>query len=598
VIRLLERDKNHPSVIMWSLGNESGMGPNHAGASGLVKDFDPTRLVHYEGAQSVPTDPAYVDVISRMYPLPDELEDMANNPYHTRPILMCEYAHAMGNSIGNLKEYWDLIYAYPNLLGGHIWDWKDQGVEKTDEKGRSYYAYGGDFGDQPNSGNFLINGVVASDGSIKPATHEVKYVQQPVHFTLVEKSKVTVRIENRYQFLSTGHLDFSWTLWENGQEKSSGVIAPDPLSLNIQPGGFQEIGLPVGEQGKSNIELDESKINTLSLTARLKRMQNYAEKGHVVATEQFILSQPEMNLDAGITSGGKVIQMEESDDQLAVSGRDFDLVLSRSRPHLLEYSYKGKALITGPMKPNFWRALTDNDESGWHPDRTAGIWKELPEKLAVTDFTHTLENNVALIRTVSEAEGVKLYLDWRVDGSGTLKVDYRLTIPESMPELLRVGMRTQVSGDLTEMAFFGKGPFENYSDRQHAAYLGWYEGQVADFYYSHVYPQEMGNHMDVNFLSLGAKNQGISFRGNKLNISVLPFTMEQIREARHTVELEDAGVLNLNIDYAVAGVGGTDSWSIKARPLDPYRLLEKEYAYSFVIQPLQNKAYEQFTEGL
>lgn len=596
VIRLLERDKNHPSILMWSLGNESGMGPNMAGAAGLAKDFDPTRFVHYEGAQSEPTDPAYVDVLSRMYPLPDDLEAMANNPYFKRPVLMCEYAHAMGNSIGNLKEYWDLIYAYPNLLGGYIWDWKDQGVEKKDSNGETYYAYGGDFGDLPNSGNFLINGVVASDGSLKPATHEVKYVQQPLSFELIEKSNVTVRIENRYQFLSTEHLDFKWTLYEDGVEKNSGRLL---MFDNIQPGGFAEITLPMGDVDKAKIGLDKSRINTLSLTASLAGPRNYAENGFVTATEQFILSNPEVKLDAKTDSKSKAPQLEEAQEGVIVSGDNFKLVFSNSKPELSEYIFKGEALITKGMRPNFWRPLTDNDQQGWHADELLGVWKELPGKLKITEFKSEMEEDRVVIRTVSEAQGVKLFLDWTVHPSGELKMDYRLTIPEEMPEPLRVGMRAGLPVDFQEMSFFGKGPFENYSDRRHAAQLGWYAGDVSDFYYSHVYPQEMGNHMDVRFLTLQGKNSAMSVIGSKLNVSVLPYTMEMIQEAKHTNELKEADHLILHLDHVVIGVGGTDTWSIKARPLDLYRLLEKEYSYSFVILPPGKKrGYDLFLETL
>jgi beta-galactosidase len=264
----------------------------------------------------------------------------------------------------------------------------------------------------------------------------------------------------------------------------------------------------------------------------------------------------------------------------------------------MEYSYKNKPLITGALKPNFWRPLTDNDLKGWHADELLEIWEDLPEKLDITSFEPGRDENIAIIKTVSEAEGVTLQLDWTVDATGALKVDYRVSIPEDLPELLKVGMQTHVARELEEMSFFGKGPFENYSDRQWAARLGWYEGTVDDFYYSHVFPQEMGNHTQVSFLALQAKNHGLAVKGNGLNVSVLPYTMENVREAQHTHELEDAGALILNIDHAVTGVGGTDTWSIKARPIDPYRLLEKEYAYSFIIQPAQKKAYELFVDSL
>ena len=257
VVRMVERDKNHPSIIGWSLGNESGSGPNHAGAAGWVKEFDPTRFIHYEGAQGQPehpdytaygseefrkkgrtanpTDPLWVDVISRMYANLEDLEALAKSPYISRPIMECEYAHAMGNSLGNFQEYWDLMHSYPNLIGGFIWDWIDQGVLTTDENGKEFFAYGGDFGDQPNDNNFCMNGVIASDRTPKPQTWEAKYVMQPVQITAVDLKNGLVRMLSRFNFENLNAYKVSWTLNEDATEIQSGVL--EGLSLN--PGSQQ-----------------------------------------------------------------------------------------------------------------------------------------------------------------------------------------------------------------------------------------------------------------------------------------------------------------------------------------------------------------------
>jgi len=583
VIRLLERDKNHPSVIIWSMGNESGMGPNFAGASGLIRDFDPTRYVHYEGAQDIPTDPAYVDVISRMYPTPEELEEMAKNPYHTRPILMCEYAHAMGNSIGHLKEYWDLVLEYPNLLGGFIWDWKDQGLEETDKNGITYYAFGGDYGDQPNSSNFLINGVVASDGTVKPHTNECKYVFQPVNFDMAGNRQDRIRIENRYNFRSTDHLLFKWEMVENGKVTAQGNFE----KVRLVPGDFMELPVPT-------VKNQENSFVTLNVSAVLKENEIYAGKGFTVAEGQFILGEAEMDLR---TTSGKSnsIQVSETGEVLSLKGNTFSLDISKEYPALMSYRLNGEEILAGEMKPNFWRPLTDNDERGWHAGDLLKEWKSLPNEMKIIGFEVKETDGKVSVHTVSEASGVMLTLTWEVDAIGAVRIDYEIDIPDDLPEMLRIGMQLGLNGAFDNMSFFGKGPYENYPDRKQAARLGWYEDRVDDFYYSHVMPQEMGNHTGVSFLSLSGDGTGLNFVGNDLNVSVWPYTMKNIEKAKHTNELEGSGFYTVNIDHKIAGVGGTDTWSIKARPIDKYRLLEKKYSYSFMLVPYWGKsAYDNF----
>ncbi|MFC2098921.1 glycoside hydrolase family 2 TIM barrel-domain containing protein [Bacteroidota bacterium] len=583
IIRLLERDKNHPSVIIWSMGNESGMGPNFAGAAGLIKDFDPTRYVHYEGAIANPTAPAYVDFISWMYPPLEDLERLANNPYHTRPILMCEFAHAMGNSIGNLKEYRDLVLSYPNLLGGFIWDWKDQGLQETDKNGNKYYAYGGDYGDEPNSTNFVINGVVASDATVKPHSMECKYVFQPVNFVLAGPKKDKIRIDNGYYFRSTEHLSFSWEILENGKVTTKGVFD----GIRLVPGDFIELPLPAFQHA------DKSYV-TLNVQAVLKNNEIFASKGYTVAEEQFVLNAPGLTI---VTKADKPVTFKivETGEKLNVSAAKFSINFSKERPAMTSYRINGKEFLAEDLKPNFWRPLTDNDERGWRAQNLLKDWKNLPQEFELKQFDHEEAGGRVSISGDWEAKGVRLTLTWIIDNSGEVNVGYTLEIPESMPDLLRVGMQMGLTSDFGNMAFFGKGPYENYPDRNQAARLGWYEGSVDDFYYSHVMPQEMGNHTGVSFLSLSGNGSGLIVIGKELNVSVWPYTMENIEMARHTNELVESGYLTVNIDHAITGVGGTDTWTIRARPIDKYRLLEKKYEYQFVFAPFKGKsAYDQF----
>ncbi|MBN1987223.1 MAG: DUF4981 domain-containing protein, partial [Prolixibacteraceae bacterium] len=397
VVRMVERDKNHPSIISWSLGNESGTGPNHAGAAGWVKDFDPTRFIHYEGAQGQPehkdyvaygtreynerqlgrignpTDPAFVDVLSRMYANLEQLEAMAKSPYIHRPVMLCEYAHAMGNSLGNYQEYWDLMHKYPKLIGGFIWDWIDQGILKEDDNGKTFFAYGGDFGDKPNDNNFCINGVIASDRTPKPQTYEAKYVMQPVEFTAVDLENGWVRVRNRYHFTNLSEVNISWTLKEDGKEIQSGNMG----SVNLNPGEAKVIQIPFEEY--------ETGVNAeywLRLSVQLKEDEMWAKAGHEVAKEQFLLpvQTPELTENTKKQTG---LVMDDSGETILVSGKAFEAGISKSSGMLVSLKKDGKELIQSELKPYFWRPLTDNDERGWRAQNTLKIWEELPGLLRV-----------------------------------------------------------------------------------------------------------------------------------------------------------------------------------------------------------------------
>jgi beta-galactosidase len=596
VVRMVERDKNHPSIIGWSLGNESGTGPNHAAAAGWVKDFDPTRFIHYEGAQGQPehpdytaygsdafrkkgrtanpTDPLWVDVISRMYANLEDMEALAKSPYISRPIMECEYAHAMGNSLGNFQEYWDLMHSYPNLIGGFIWDWIDQGVLTSDENGKEFFAYGGDFGDQPNDNNFCMNGVIASDRTPKPQTWEAKYVMQPVQITAVDLENGLVRMLNRFNFDNLNEYKVSWTLNEDATEIQSGVL--EGLSLN--PGANKVVEIPFAAiKPKANAEY------WLRISVQLKEDKNWAKAGHELAKQQFKLpiqtevTAKEINADN--------ITFDESDEQIVVSGKNFQAIIGKKSGLIESYQQGGKQVITSALKPYFWRPLTDNDERGWKVQQSIAIWKDLPGMLTVKNLNADASSaNIAVKLAYKE---LSLALNYSFTNEGTVNVKFDLAIPEEMPEPIRVGMNMGVSTDLQQMSFYGKGPFENYSDRNGAAEIDIYQGSVDDFYYNYTKPQESSNHTCVRWLALTNNNSGLMVLGETpLQTSVWPYTAENIYEAQHPTELEKADALTVNISHKMAGVGGNDSWSINARPINKYRLLEKAYSYEFKLVPL------------
>jgi beta-galactosidase len=598
VVRMVERDKNHPSIISWSLGNESGCGPNHAAAAGFVKDFDPTRFVHYEGAQGSPehkdykaygspeyqklgrtanpTDPHYVDVISRMYANLEDLETMANSPYITRPIVECEYAHAMGNSLGNFQEYWDLMHAYPNLIGGYVWDWIDQGITTKDENGKEYFAYGGDFGDKPNDNNFCMNGVITSDRLPKPQTWEAKYVMQPVQITAVNLEKGLIRVKSRFSFSNINEYNFLWTLNEDGTKIQSGTI--DGLSLN--PGESKVVEVPL-----KNISPKANSEYWLGLSVQLKEDKSWAKTGHELAKQQFKLpvETPELEKKANKMANP---QIDDSGNNVVISGKGFKAEISKTSGLLVSYEKDGNQLIKSPLKPNFWRPLTDNDERGWKAERLIGVWEDMHNKLAVKSVN--IDSDKASVKAELNFEELTLNLVYTFAPNGVINVGFDLNIPEAMPEPIRIAMAMGVSNDLQQMNFYGKGPFENYSDRNGAAEVNIFTGTVDDFYYNYTKPQESSNHTCVRWLALtNSGNNGLMIFGEKpLQTSVWPYSAENIREAQHPTELEKAKELTVNISHKMAGVGGNDSWSINARPINKYRLLDKKYSFSFKLLPV------------
>ena len=624
VTRMVIRDRNHPSIIFWSLGNESGTGPNHAAMAGWVKEYDPTRCIHYEGAQGQPmsplyvplerssaavftsavvadgaqlpeepvgganpNDPAFVDVVSRMYPTYKELEEMALNPRIDRPIMMCEYAHSMGNSTGGMKDYWDVIRAHKSLLGGHIWDWIDQGIALTDKDGRKYWGYGGDF-ERPtdhNDGNFLINGLVFPDRTPKPALETCKYVYQPIEFAADDLSKFRVSLKNRNFFATSDRYYFTWEL-----KDETGILQEGSIeAAALRPGETTVVEIPVRK-----FKQQPGAIYTLNLYAHEKAALPYAEAGFVCAAEQFVLPGTPQAVAPGNKSK-KQPQVQRTDDGIVVSAAKTRIVVNGKTGYVDGYEQAGQSLLMTPMKPNFWRAATDNDWRGWKTRQQCGFWETAPDDfdtLGSTDIRTEQTDSTAVVHVRKTLQyKVVLNLDYTMYGDGLLEVGYRLEIGDDVPEPLRVGMQMQLTNELHDITYFGRGPQENYRDRLDGIFLGTYRTTAAEMMTHYVYPQENGNRCDTRWIALtGRKGSGIQFIGqNPLSVSVWNTTQQELEQAKHVGEarvLEDSQTVN--IDLVQTGVGGTDSWSRKARPSDQYRLLDKRYAYRFFIRPVQN----------
>ena len=609
--RMVVRDRNYPSVIIWSMGNESGTGPGHAAMSAWTKDYDPTRPVHYEGAQGQPmhpdyvpltsvaftsavvevgqeivepkgganpNDPEFVDIVSRMYPSITELAEMAVNPNIDRPILMCEYAHSMGNSTGSLDEYWDLIRSHESLLGGHIWDWMDQGLARTDSEGRKNWGYGGDYErpTDPNDGNFLINGVVFPDRTPKPALYVCKYVFQPVTFQLTDGNQV--KVTNRNFFDSTARYSYSWELKdENG---------------TLQKGTFEVPVLAPGQSAVAPVPVKEFKrkpgaVYMLEVHAHENAALPYAEAGFICASEQFVNEVPAA---APAPAKGKAPVVTESEGCYVLAAGKNVARIDKNSGMLCGYAVSGAEAIADSFKPNFWRAGTDNDRRGWKAEELLGQWMNVDaDNVKVISSVNGAD---AVVEAVVTSEGkAVISMKYTMHPDGTLDVGYDVKIDEQMPEPLRIGLQGQVDSRYSDVTYFGLGPWENYCDRHAGVFLGTYKTDVKGLMTDYVYPQENGNRTGVRWFTLTDKTgKGIQFIGDApLSISAWNTTQESLEAAKHIGEEELLdGSFVLNVDCVQAGVGGTDTWSIKARPEVHHRLLEKAYSYSFTIRPVKD----------
>ncbi len=577
-VSLVERDKNHPSVIFWSLGNESGRGPNHAAMAGWIREYDPTRPIHYEGAASEPRDPGWVDVISRMYTRIPQLGQMARDPGETRPIVLCEYAYARGNAVGNLKEYWDLIESEDRLIGGFIWDWVDKALLKKSDDGTEFWAYGGDFGDEPNDGSMVCNGIVRPDRSPEPELFEVRRVYQRIDTEAADAARGRLRVLNDYDFRTLGFVEVHWEVTEDGSVVQKGR-SPAPA---IGPKQRGTLDLPLATVApKAGAEY------FLNVRYVLETDAPWAEQGHVVAWEQIPMpvDVPE-GPPLALADMGRV-RLTESDDAFSVSGEDFTAVVGKASGALESLVLASRELVAAPLVPSFWRVPLDNDIGfllmNDMPGRLA-IWRTAGPNRAVRAVRAERLAPQA-VRIVAEATlpaaDSPYVTTYTVYGSGDVVVEGRFTPGGELPELPRFGMQMAVPASLGTMTWFGRGPHETYWDRKTGAAVGRYSGRVEELIHDYVRPQENANRTDVRWVTLtDATGTGLLAVGRPhLSVAAWPYTMEDLEAATHIHELPRRDTITLNLDCRQMGVGGDDGWG--ARPHPEYTLDSKPYEYGF-----------------
>ncbi|MDO5980200.1 glycoside hydrolase family 2 TIM barrel-domain containing protein [Flavivirga spongiicola] len=568
--RMVERDKNHPCIISWSLGNESGDGINFQEGYKWIKQRDNTRTVQYERAFENP----HTDIVAPMYTRIPQLIEYASKEQN-RPLIMCEYAHAMGNSVGNLQDYWDAIEKYDVLQGGCIWDWMDQGLLKKNEYGEQFWAYGGDYGDAPNDNNFCLNGLVRPDRTPNPSLYEVKKVYQNIKVTPVDLLKGRITIENKFDFQDLNAVQGRWELKADGK--------------TLQEGDIKKLNLKAKEKKpfKLNIKTPKLKAGTeywLKVTFSLDENMLWAKKGHILAQDQFLVpyqTPKVIPLDFNEISD---LAVQEHIDMISVSGSDFKIDLSRKTGAIVAIQYKNDVLLKQPLVPNFWRAPTDNDRGNKMPERLWD-WKMASFNMHVKDFEIQQFNSksvqINVTSTINNLDA-SYQTTYTIYGSGDILVANKFTVGDKkLSEMPRFGMQTEIDSSFNKVQWYGRGPHESYWDRKTAANVDVFSSMVNELDYNYLRPQEHGNRAGVRWASFqNREGLGLLIVGKPLlNISAWPYKQIDLENANHPYEIPSRNTTTLNIDYKQMGVGGDNSWGAKAH--EKYMLNDKTYSYSF-----------------
>ncbi|MDD1795325.1 beta-galactosidase [Enterovibrio sp. ZSDZ42] len=582
--RMVERDKNHPCVIIWSLGNESGVGNNHHAMYQWVKHRDPSRPVQYEGGGA---NTEATDIVCPMYARVEEdqevtlpkwaLQKWIGLPNETRPLILCEYAHAMGNSLGSFDKYWDAFRRYPRLQGGFIWDWVDQGLSRNNDQGKNQWSYGGDFGDTPNDRQFCINGLMFPDRTPHPSAFEAKYQQQRFHYTLNSATPLSVTIEHEFLFHPPEALTLKWTLQESGKQIAHGE---EPLHLHVAQSSRHTFieQLPEAKPGKEYF---------LNIEVVLAAKEPWAPKGTVIGWGQLALPVNSSIALPDIGPDGLPEVIEEA-DHWTIRGEHFELGFDKQSGHLVQWLIDGEEQLLDAPKDNFVRPPIDNDigaSEADHPDPEA--WLNKWQDAGLFSLRHeNLFNTVDILNDQIQIRSHHGYFSgdtmviatlWRyeVNVSGDILLSVDVNVAPGMPALPRVGL--ELALPLTDtVAWFGRGPFENYPDRKSAAMVSRYLALTDDMHTPYIYPSENGLRCDVRQLDI----DNLRILG-LFHFSVSRYSQENLAAAKHQEELVQDDHLYLRIDGHHMGIGGDDSWSPSVH--SEYLLNAMRYRYSLTL---------------
>lgn len=590
--RNVARNFNHPSVIVWSLGNEAGFGQNFKDAYNAVKKMDNSRPVHYERALWEEFDPegdGWSDIMCPMYADYNYTKNYGENKKATRPLIQCEYAHAMGNSIGGFKEYWDLIRKYPNVQGGYIWDFVDQSLRWTGKNGATIYAYGGDFNKtDATDGNFCDNGLISPDRIPNPHMYEVGYYYQNI-WTTLKGNSLEIYNENFFKDLSNYRLE--WRLVRNGEIMKSGIIN----DLKVEPQKKAVVGM-----GNLNVPEDGAEY-FVNVYYSIKNSEPLLPAGTVIAKQQLAVKSATAPICAGspvakTKKPSTILPTVKDNDKnyLIVEGLNYKMMFNKHNGYLCEYKVNGMNILAedAELKPNFWRAPTDND-FGANLQRKYRVWNNPEMKL--TNLKSVQENNETVVSAEYEMPGVsaKLALTYAISNEGTIKVTQKMTTDKeaNVSNMFRFGMVLPIQKQFENLQYYGRGPVETYIDRKDSEFIGIYNSTVTDELYNYIRPQETGNHVDLRWWKvMNMGGHGITVIAEKpFSASALHYTIESLDEGidkhnMHTPEVEPANLTNVCIDLVQMGLGCVNSWG--ALPLEEYMVKYQDYEFTYSIIPM------------
>lgn len=582
---------NHPSVIVWSLGNECGYGVNFEKAYDWVKACDTTRPAQYErGGYDSKT-----DIYCPMYIGYEESESYCKSN-GTKPYIQCEYAHAMGNSEGGFKEYWDLIRKYPKYQGGYIWDFVDQGLrDKSPVTGKEIFTYGGDYGRYPGSDyNFNCNGIIAPNRRLNPHAYEIQYVLQNVWIKDFDAENGSFNVYNENFFKNIDDLSLTATLFANGVKLTT-VAIPD--TKGIAP---QATKLVKSEALKSAIEKAEAEHATEEITINFAfasdGSQPLVDKGQVMARQQIVLNGYEFDkVDASANTGSK-IEVEETNSYVKVSAERMSVTIGKKTGMIDYLDVDGEPMLKfrESMTPEFWRAPTDNDY-GASLQKKMRVWKNPQMNLKSFDKSESKDSVVLTANFEMPEVKAELMLRYRINAAGEVAVTEKMTTDKEakVADLFRYGMQLQMPASFSKLEYYGRGPEENYIDRHSSSFIGKYEANVKDEYYPYVRPQESGNHTDIRYFSIfnPTTGKGITFEGYApMECSAIPYLVEDLDAGiekehawgQHSGDLVEKGLVQLHIQQRQFGLGCIDSWG--SSPMEKYRMHYQDRCFSFVIK--------------
>ena len=587
--RNVQRGYNHPSIIFWSLGNEAGFGPNFEQCYNWIKNEDKSRVVQYEQAHGN----EFTDVLCPMYADYNFMENYGKRTDATKPLIQCEYAHAMGNSVGGFKEYWDLIRKYPNLQGGFIWDFVDQSIRWTGKDGVEIYAYGGDFNPYDASDNtFCNNGIISPDRVPNPHAYEIAYYYQNIWTTPVDVANGVVSIYNENFFRNLSDYYLSWELMEDGKVIRTGRVD----NLDVAPQQTGEVQLSIGA-------VPAGKECLLNVYYQLKHREGLLPAGSIVAKEQLPITNyvaPSMQLANREQSNVAVQAPTVNSDNsgfIIVKGDNFTLEFNKRSGYLSKYSVGGTEMIKAgeALTPNFWRAPTDNDYGAGLQNRFA-VWKNPQIKL--TSLDSKVVNHQVVVEATYDMPTVqaKLNLTYTINNVGDVKVTQSLKTTQGaeVSPMFRFGMQLTMPQSFNQISYYGRGPVENYSDRKSSEFIGIYNQSVDEQFYPYIRPQETGTKSDIRWW------EQLNNAGNGLRVvaeapfsaSALHYTMTSLDDGSskvqsHSPEVAKADLTNLSIDKAQMGLGCVNSWG--AWPLENYRVPYGDYDFTFILMPVKNR---------